>query len=160
MYGLNAYGLNAQSLMRYWDQPSAGDWARVLATFTLFSGISKRRLRKLVRHAKVAEFAPGDTVVETDAPGDSLYLILSGTAKARGKPAARTLRTGDYFGELGLFDGVPRSATVVATRELHLMKLPRQSFLRLAQQAPAIWLAMLKNLGVQLQRLETQAAQR
>jgi CRP/FNR family cyclic AMP-dependent transcriptional regulator len=160
MYGLNAYGLNAQSLMRYWDQPSAGDWAGVLATFTLFSGISKRRLRKLVRHANVAEFAPGDTVVETDAPGDSLYLILSGTAKAHGKPAARTLRTGDYFGELGLFDGVPRSATVVATRELHVMKLPRQSFLRLAQQAPAIWLAMLTNLGVQLRRLETQAAQR
>jgi CRP/FNR family cyclic AMP-dependent transcriptional regulator len=160
MYGLNAYGLNPQSLTRNWDHPSAGDWAQVLATFSLFSGINKRRLRKLVRHAKVAEFAPGETVIETDAPADSLYVILSGTAKARGKPAGRTLRTGDYFGELGLIDGEPRSATVVATHELHVMKLPRQSFLRLAQRDPAIWLTLLRNLRVQFRRLETQAAQR
>jgi CRP/FNR family transcriptional regulator, cyclic AMP receptor protein len=159
MYGLNAYALNPQSLMRNWDHPSAGDWAQVLSTFSLFSGINKRRLRKLVRHAKVAEFAPGETVIERDAPAGSLYVILSGTAKARGKPAARTLGSGDYFGELSLVAGEPRSATVVATHELHVMKLPRRSFLRLAQRDPAIWLTMLRNLGVQFRRLETQAAE-
>jgi CRP/FNR family transcriptional regulator, cyclic AMP receptor protein len=160
MYGLTAYGLNAQSFMRYWDHPSAGDWAQVLGTFPLFSGISKRRLRKLVQHARVKEYAPGDIVVETDTPGDSLYVILSGTAKALGKPAARTLRTGDYFGELGVFDGVPRSATVIATHELHVMKLRRQAFLRLAKRDPAISLTMLRNLTAQFRRLEAQAAQR
>jgi CRP-like cAMP-binding protein len=157
-YGLNTYGPNAHWLMRYWDRPSARDWARVLATFSLFSGISKRRLRKLVRNAKLAEFAPGDTVVERDSPGDSLYVILSGTAKARGKPAARTLRTGDYFGELAVLDGVPRSATVIATNELHVMKLRRESFLQLAKRNPAISLTMLGNLTAQFRQLETQAA--
>jgi CRP/FNR family cyclic AMP-dependent transcriptional regulator len=149
-------GLEAHALMRHWDQPSTDDWAQVLATFSLFSGISKRRLRKLVRHATITEFAPGDTVVEKDAPADSLYVILGGTAKARGKPAARTLRTGDYFGELGLLNGAARSATVVATRELHVMSLPRQSFLRLASHHPAISLTMLRNLGAQFRQLETQ----
>jgi len=157
MYGLSAYGLNTQSFMRYWDRPSAGEWAQVLAAFPLFSGISKRRLRKLVRHAKVAEYAPGDTVVETDTPGDSLYVILGGTAKARGKPAARTLGTGDYFGELAVLDGVPRSATVIATNELHVMKLRRESFVQLAKRDPAISLTMLSNLTAQFRRLETQA---
>ena len=133
----------SRALMRYRDHPSTSDWAHVLATFPLFSRISRRRLRKLVRHATFAEFAPGDTVVARDAPADSLYVILSGTATARGKPAARTLRTGDYFGELGLIDGFPRSATVIATQELHVMRLRQQSFLRLAQDDPAISLTML-----------------
>ena len=152
-------GSEALTFAGYWNQPSTDDWARVLATFPLFSGISKRRLRKLVRDAKFAEFAPGDTVFATEDTADSLYVILSGTAKVRGKVAARTLRTGDYFGELGVLDSAPRSATVVATHELHVMRLPRQSFLRLAQNDPAISLTMLRNLGVQFRRLETQAAQ-
>jgi CRP/FNR family transcriptional regulator, cyclic AMP receptor protein len=161
MNGLEALTLmRSHALMRYWDNPSTGDWAQVLAEFSLFSGISKRRLRKLVRHATFAEFAPGDTVVMRDEPADFLYVILSGTAKPMGKPAARALRTGDYFGELALFDGAPRSATVVATHELHVMKLPRRSFLRLAQHDPGISLTMLRDLGAQFRQLETQTAQR
>ncbi|MGZ4396399.1 MAG: cyclic nucleotide-binding domain-containing protein [Gaiellaceae bacterium] len=132
---------------------------KVLAKFSLFSGISKRRLRKLVREATFAEFAPGDTVVATKDAADSLYVILGGTAKVRGKVAARTLRMGDYFGELGLLDGAPRSATVVATHELHVMRLQRHSFLRLAEHDPAISLTMLRNLGAQFRRLEIQTAQ-
>ena len=109
-----------------WDHAGPGDWAEVLASFPLFAGIAKRRLRGLARQATLAEYSPGDIVLQKGEPGDSLYVILGGSAKARGKPAARTLRTGDYFGELGLLDSVPRSATVVATGELHVMKLPRR----------------------------------
>jgi CRP-like cAMP-binding protein len=152
-------GLEAQTFFsRYWDQPSTDDWAKVLATFSLFSGISKRRLRKLVRHATIAEFVPGDTVVAMNDAADSLYLILSGSARASGKPAARTLRTGDYFGELGLLEAAPASATVIATSELHVMKLPPQWFLRLAHHDPTFSLTMLRNLGAQFRRLEAQAA--
>jgi CRP/FNR family cyclic AMP-dependent transcriptional regulator len=150
--------MQSKALMQYWDQPSTGEWARVLATFSLFAGVSKRRLRRLVRQATVAEIPSGDTVVVKDAPTDSLYLILGGTAEVRGKPAARTLRAGDYFGELGLLGDVPRSATVAATQELHVMRLPRRSFLRLVHHDPEILLTMLSNLGAQFRRLETQAA--
>jgi CRP/FNR family transcriptional regulator, cyclic AMP receptor protein len=146
-------------LMAYWDHVTPADWAEVLATFPLFSGIPNRRLRRLVRRATFAQYGPGDVVVEKGAPGDSLYVILSGSARARGKPAARTLRTGDYFGELGLLDSVPRSATVVATSELHVMRLPGASFLRLAQDNPSVSLKMLSNVGRQVRRLETRAAE-
>src|SRR4026208_1591931 len=110
--------LQPKGLMGYWDHVSNADWAEVLASFSVFTGIPKRRLRKLVGHATLAEYGPGDTVIEKGAPGDSLYVILSGSAKARGKAEALTLQTGDYFGELGVLEGVPRSATVVATDEL------------------------------------------
>jgi CRP/FNR family cyclic AMP-dependent transcriptional regulator len=142
--------------MRYSDRASPADWVKELSRFPLFSGVAKRRLRKLVRHATFAEYRSGDIVIEHGTRGDSLYVILSGSAKARGKPAARALGIGDYFGELGALEGVPRSAAVVATGELHVMKLPRQSFLQLAQRHPAVSLKMLSNLGWQIRRLEAQ----
>ena len=147
-------------LMNTWDHASATDWTDVLATFPLFSGVPKRRLRKLVRLATFAEYNPGDSVVGKGGRADSLYVILGGSAKVQGKPASRALGVGDYFGELGLLDDAPRSATVVATEELHVMRLPRKSFLRLAQDDPAISWRMLSNLGSQIRRLEDQAVPR
>ena len=141
-----------------WNHASPSDWAEVLSTFPLFSGIAKRRLRKLARHSTVAEYGRGDMVIQKGTSADSLHIILSGSAKALGKPASRTLRTGDYFGELSLLDGTPRSATVIATSELHLMKLPRQTFLELTHD-PEISLQMLRTLGSQLRRLEAQPTQ-
>jgi CRP-like cAMP-binding protein len=141
-----------------WNHAGPGDWAEVLGGFPLFAGIAKRRLRGLARQATLAEYSPGDIVIQKGEPGDSLYVILGGSAKARGKPAARTLRTGDYFGELGLLDSVPRSATVVATGELHVMKLPRRAFLRVARHEPSISLELASRLGSQVRRLEAQAA--
>ena len=142
----------------HWNHASPTDWAEVLATFPLFSAISKRRLRKLVRNATVAEHGPGHIVIQKGTSGDSLYLILGGSAKALGKPASRPLRTGDYIGELSLIDGAPRSATVIATSELHLMTLPRHTFLELMHNAE-ISLQMLRTLGAQVRRLEARPAQ-
>jgi CRP-like cAMP-binding protein len=141
-----------------WDHAEPGDWADVLAGFQLFSGIARRRLRALARQGTLEEYGPGEVVLQKGEPGDSLYVVLSGSAKVRGKPAPRALRTGDYFGELGLLDGVPRSATVVATGHLHVMRLPRNAFLRIARHEPSISLAMLNTLGSQIRRLETQTA--
>jgi len=141
-----------------WDRVEPGDWADVLAGFPLFTGIAKRRLRSLARQGSLEEYGPGDVVLQKGDAGDSLYVVLSGSAKVRGKPASRALRTGDYFGELGLLDGVPRSATVVATEHLHVMKLPRAAFLRIAQHEPSISLTMANTLGSQLRRLEARAA--
>lgn len=143
----------------YWDRATPTDWADVLATFHLFSGIGKRRLRKFVRHATVAEYGRGDVVIQKGTSGESLYVILSGSAQAVGKTASRVLRTGDYFGELSLLDGTPRSATVVATGELHLMEVSRQAFIGLTEQEPGISLKMLTTLGTQIRRLETQPSQ-
>src|SRR5262245_27489216 len=92
-----------------WDHAGRSDWAEVLATFPIFTAIDKRRLRKLVRRATFAEYRAGDIVILKGDSGDSLHVILAGSAKALGRPASRSLRIGDYFGELSLLDGTPRS---------------------------------------------------
>ena len=68
-------GLEAVALLQLHEgsgSPSINDWAQVLTTFPLFSGVSKRQLRKLVRSASVAELARGETVIAKGDSSDSL----------------------------------------------------------------------------------------
>lgn len=115
--------------------PTASDWADVLAGLPLFARISKRRLRKIASLSQIQQFSPGDIVVQVGEPADAFYLILAGRARVVGK-SRRTLGIGDYFGEMGLIDGEPRSATIAAAAELETMKLPRRPFLKLLKQQP------------------------
>jgi len=157
MNGLEALALIRPLEFNGYQDASSSDWTKVLARFPLFLGINRRRVRKLVRKGTVIEFAAGDRVFSSEGGADFLYVILGGTAKAVGKPAARTLTVGDYFGELAPLARSPRSATVVATEGLHVMRFPWHSVLELARRHPAITLRMLANVSVQFQRLETQA---
>jgi CRP/FNR family transcriptional regulator, cyclic AMP receptor protein len=150
--------MHAHALPRHWGQPTPGDWADVLAGFPLFAGVSKRRLRKLAGNATFAEFAPGETIIFAGDQGNFLYVILDGKAKTIARRARRPLRTGDYFGEVALIDGRPRSATVVAMSHVHVMKLRSRSVLKLAQQHPAITFTMLETLTTRLRRLEAEGA--
>jgi CRP-like cAMP-binding protein len=146
--------MHARALPRRWDQPTPDDWADVLAGFPLFTGVSKRRLRKLARTATLVEFAPGETIIFAGDRGDFLYVILDGKAKTIARRAGRALRVGEYFGEVALIDGRPRPATVVAMSHVQVMKLPSRSVLKLARQHPAITLTMLENLTTRLRQLE------
>ena len=132
--------LQLHDVMGRWERPTTSDWADVLATFSIFEGVSKRRLRKLVRGASFAEVAAGDRI--SSNASHSLYVILGGTAKELRGPGAQALGVGDYFGEWAL--------TVVATQDLHLVKLPAESVVRLARQHPAITLTILKNVSMRL----------
>jgi CRP-like cAMP-binding protein len=135
--------------LRYEDRATERDWADVLATFPLFAGVGKRQLRKLVRNARFAELARGERLASTGAGTDSFFVILGGEAEMlRATPLL--MRTGDYFGGLGVLGGKPHSLHVVATRELHLMKLPWQPLLELARRHPPVTMTLLKDLGLRL----------
>ena len=149
--------MQAPALPPQWDRPTAGDWAKALATIPLFTGVSKRRLRKIARNGTLAEFAPGETIIFAGDANDMLYIILSGRAKTTSR-GNRLLRVGDYFGELALLDGRPDSATVVATNYVEVMKLPSRSVLELARRHPAVTLTMFRGLITRLRRLEAERA--
>ena len=146
--------------VRDWSKASDREWADVLAAMSLFEGIGKRSLGRLARDAEFAEFGPGDTVVATGAPSDYFYVILSGEATAPSRPAARRLTTGDYFGEMGLVAEQPRSASVVAATDLHVMRLPRRAFDEMLERHPGVARAFLIELGGRIRELEHQAARR
>jgi CRP-like cAMP-binding protein len=136
-------------MLRYEEAATDNDWADVLATFPLFAAVSRRQLRKLVRKASFAELARGESLSSTGARSDLLYVILGGEAKMLW-PTLLTMRTGDYFGELGVLGGQPYSLHVVAQQHLHLMKLPPKPVLQLAQRHPPVTMTLLKDLGLRL----------
>ena len=146
------------ALQPQWDRPTAGEWTDVLATFPLFTGVSKRRLRKIARNGTLAEFAPGETIIFAGDADDMLYIILSGRAKTTSRGNRRLLRVGDYFGELVLIDGRPDSATLVATNYVEVMKLPSLLVRELARRHPAVTLTMFRDLTARLRRLEAEGA--
>jgi CRP/FNR family transcriptional regulator/CRP/FNR family cyclic AMP-dependent transcriptional regulator len=126
----------------------------VLRALPLFSKLSTRHLRQVASLADFVEFAPGDFVIHVGDPGDAFYLIVTGKAEVVGKPRARALGPGDFFGEMALIDGEPRSASIVATKELHAMKLGRRPFMKLLEQEPRVALALLAELATRIRRLQ------
>jgi len=146
---------NAQLYDRVWNQPTAKDWADVLGSLPLFAGLTKRQLRRVAELATISEFGKGEVVIQAGEKGDAFFVILSGQARVRGRPRARLLRAGDYFGEMALIDGRPRSATITAADDLQTMKLPRQAFLKVVRQEPGIALAMMAEMAARIRRLET-----
>jgi CRP-like cAMP-binding protein len=142
------------TLDRAWHRPTTKDWADAIAPLPLFSRVGKRQLRQIAKLATFTEFNPGEMIIQAGERGDAFYLILSGRARVVGKPRARTLGIGDYFGEMALIDGEPRSATVTAASPLQAMMLPRRPFLKLLEQEPKIALALMEELAGRVRRLE------
>jgi len=81
-----------------------------------------------------------------------MYLLLEGRARVLGK--SRVLQPGDFFGEMALIDGGPRSATIIAASQVRLMMLQRKGFLKLLKQNPQIGLAIMETLAQRLRGLE------
>jgi CRP-like cAMP-binding protein len=105
----------------------------------LFEELSKSELRKVAGLAKLFTFAAGENVTEEDTPGGRFHVIQSGTAKvvANGRTRA-TLGPGEYFGELSLIDGEPRSATVVACEPLTTLSIAEWNLRPLLKSQPTI----------------------
>jgi CRP/FNR family transcriptional regulator, cyclic AMP receptor protein len=143
---------------RVWERPSVNDSAELVGQLPVFSRLGKRQLRQIAKLAEFAEFAPGDVVIQAGEPGDSLYLILDGRARVIGKGRARRLGPGDFFGEMALLDGEPRSATITATSELHAMKLRRGPFTKVLAKEPRLALPIMEALATRVRRLEKAAA--
>jgi len=106
-------------------------------------------------------YAAGEPVIRQGDPGDSLFVIMSGrvevTVLQEGATSVRlaTLEEGDYFGEMSLMTGAPRSATVAALVETRLLEVGHESFRRILADQPNL----VEQLGAALQVRESERAQ-
>ena len=135
------------------------DEAQVLAALErvpLFAGLGKRHLRKIAGASTVAHVAAGQHIVREGFSAEAFYIVLEGEAVVTGTPAISRLGAGDFCGELGLLDGSPRSASVIAETEVVAVRLPRKEFLDLVDHRPEIARALLADLATRVRRLETE----
>jgi CRP/FNR family transcriptional regulator, cyclic AMP receptor protein len=130
-------------------------WLPVLEAVPLFAGLSHRDLRRVAALARTKDYPAGTAVVRAGEPGDSFHVVLEGSARveAIGRRTVR-LRVGDFFGEMSLLDGEPRSATVSAAGELVTMSIGRAGFTKLLRDEPAVALGVLRTLAQRLRAAE------
>jgi CRP-like cAMP-binding protein len=139
------------------DKQSAVD---LLAGVDLFQGLSKKELRAIADMAKEMHFGPGQRVVGEGEQGGRFHLILEGKAKVTvGGRTRNVLGPGDYFGEVSLIDGGPRSATVTAETPLRTLALAEWNFRPLLKEVPSIAPKILVEMCSRLRSNEKQLTQ-
>lgn len=114
----------------------------------LFAGLTKREIRQIARTFKERRFAEGETVVKKGAAGAAFFVIESGEAKVfvTGKKPS-TLKPGDYFGEIALFDEGTRTATIVASCDLVCYGLTYWDFRPLVEKNGVLGWKLLQRMA-------------
>lgn len=112
--------------------------------------------------------ADGQAIFAEGDPGDAMFFLSAGSvriekqtgADAAGRKTLAVLETGDYFGEMSLFDQQPRSASAVAAGATRLLRLSQAAFETLQKEgsraAMSVLFAMIRTSGERIRRLNAQ----
>jgi CRP/FNR family transcriptional regulator/CRP/FNR family cyclic AMP-dependent transcriptional regulator len=124
----------------------------LLSQVPLFEALSRAHLSRVAALTEESEYHAGRVLVKRDDPGRAFYVIVEGQAKVvKGKivtsQAEAILGPGDFFGELSLLDGEPRSATVVAATPMRVIRIERTGFRRLLRDEPDLALKLLEGMA-------------
>jgi len=125
----------------------------------LFGDLDESAAQLLRDHLRWVEVAGGTTLMAEGEPGDSMYLSVSGRLRAYvrqddgGQRMVREMSRGQVIGEMSLFTGEPRSATVVAIRDSVLVRLDKADFDRLIAASAQVGVALTRQI---IARLKTE----
>jgi CRP/FNR family cyclic AMP-dependent transcriptional regulator len=124
----------------------------------LFSDLPDRQRDDLAGRLRRRRYARGEAVFIKGDEGNSLYIIESGrvhiklTSEDGREVVLNSLGPGEFFGDLALFDGEPRSADAVAVEGSHLVLLERRDFLQFLSDFPSAAVTLLAVLSRRLRR--------
>lgn len=128
---------------REWPEPDAATKQQqreeILARVDLFSRLSGDQRRDIAAATAVRRYGSGESIVRQGAPGESMFVVCTGTVAVLVDPGARevaTIGAGGYFGEMSVLSGEPRSATVVARGDASVLELNASVFRTLAAADP------------------------
>jgi CRP/FNR family transcriptional regulator, cyclic AMP receptor protein len=134
----------------------------LIRTVPIFSDLEEATLKKIVEIGLLRKYTKNSIVFLEEETGAILFIISTGKVKVvrtddDGKEVILSiLGQGDFFGEMALLDGLPRSATVVALDESELFILHRREFLNLLESSPQIAASLLRELTQRLRKADEQ----
>jgi CRP/FNR family transcriptional regulator len=129
-----------------------------LSQVPMFRSCSQEQLDHLVEMSTPVEAVDGHEIIREGDPSDAFYVLMTGkTRVTRGGRTVAELSAGEYFGELGLFDPAPRSATVTAIGPVGLLSLTRDDFRRALDEMPSIRDALLHGMAHLIHELNASA---
>lgn len=132
---------------------------RSLQRCALFAHVEAAGLRVLVGAMVRRRFRRNEVIFHQGDPGDSLHVVATGAVKivlpspSGDEAIIATLQPGDFFGELALLDGAPRSATATAVESVETLSLGRAPFHHLLDEDRGLRVALLSGLAAELRRL-------
>jgi CRP-like cAMP-binding protein len=130
--------------------------ASSLKEVPLFEGLSDRELRDVIKHGRVVEHKDGSEVVhEGHKTAVGFHLILDGQANVvQAGEVQHQIRAGEYFGEIAVLDGKPRTATVRASGPLRTFSITAWDFAPLLDAHPTMARKLLIGLCAHVRALE------
>ena len=128
---------------REWPAPDEAtleaERKRVIEGVDLFATMTDQQRSEIARATVARTYGNREAIVRQGEPGESMYVLCSGTVAVVIEPDKRevaTIRPGGYFGEMSLLTGEPRSATVMARGEAVVLELGADLFRRLGVESP------------------------
>jgi CRP/FNR family transcriptional regulator, cyclic AMP receptor protein len=141
---------------------SAGDRGRMRDTTQLAvcRDLPEAALDRLEHGARRIDFAHRALIFAQNDPADAVYGILAGTGEVRVGSTSRTgkaimvetFRAGEIFGEMGVFDGAPRSADAMADGRVRVLRIPAANFLAVLHATPQFGANLARMLATRLRR--------
>ena len=131
----------------------------MLKQVPLFAGLNENGLRDVGRLADEIDLPAGTSLMQQGSTGHDFFLILEGSVSIeRDGKVVNHLGAGEFFGEIALLDGRPRSATVKTETPSRLMVLGHREFNSLVDEFPEVRVAVLQALAQRVRRLEPDAS--
>jgi len=127
----------------------------LLKKVPMFSNLSQRHLREIGKHADQVKVEAGRVLAQQEKHGWEFIFIVEGKARVKknGK-FVRQLSGGDFFGEISLIDGEPRTSSVIAETDMTLLIVHKPSFDHLLDTIPGLQRKILVSLCQYLRRAE------
>lgn len=132
------------------------DIKQSLKNVPLFVDLDDADLEQMVPLCRQRTISKGNVIFYEDDPGTSCYIILSGKVKIvvnaddGREHILGVLQDNDFFGEMSLIDGEPRSASAICVEDTQLVNIQRDEFLKLLRNNPDITLKLLVTLSQRL----------
>lgn len=138
--------------------------AQLLENVPFLAALEAADREALAGYMRPRQFSRGDIIFHKDDPGHALFIVEEGSVRIylpgiQGADLTLALLgRGDFFGDLSLLDGAPRSASAAAAGDSALLVLDRSDFVRLVSSRPSATLAVLAVVARRLRETDEMAS--
>ncbi len=132
----------------------------ILKLVPLFTSLKDEELDAILNHSSKVNYPKNKIIFLEEEEGNELYMILKGRVKvvriseSGEEITLAVLQKGDFFGEMSLLDGKPRSATVISDEDSILILFNKNNFEKVIEKYPKIALKLLKELTLRLRKAD------
>ncbi|MFN6964018.1 MAG: cyclic nucleotide-binding domain-containing protein [Pyrinomonadaceae bacterium] len=135
-----------------------------LSRVAIFSPLSDEEIDQVASSAGIRIYAPGEAIVRAGREGNSMFVITRGSVAVKipdgsGFRTVNRLREDDFFGEMSLLTGEPRTATVVAEEETEVIQIVKSSIKPIFESNPEVVASISEIVEERRRRLNEVAAQ-